>query len=68
VSQSLGTVVFASPYCLIDYSSGAAVATRDLLQLLASHGWNVRVFCGGTLDFERGESLRQIAQRPGDCV
>jgi glycosyltransferase involved in cell wall biosynthesis len=35
------------------------------LELLASHGWDVRVFCGPTLDFERRESLAQLLSDQG---
>ena len=58
-------MLFASYHCYLDPSSGAAIATRDLLELLASHGWGVRVFCGPTLDFERRESLAQLLSDQG---
>jgi glycosyltransferase involved in cell wall biosynthesis len=45
-------------YC--DPSSGAALSSRDLLEMLARFGWSCRVFCGPLLDFERAESLPQI--------
>ena len=58
-------LLFASCHCYLDPSSGAAIAARDLLELLASHGWSVRVFCGPALDFERGESLAQLLSDQG---
>lgn len=53
-------LLFVSPHSYIDPSSGAAIATRDLLESLASQQWDTRVLCGHTLDFERDESLYQL--------
>jgi len=58
-------LLFGSYHGYLDPSSGAATATRDLLELLASHGWNTRVLCGPALDFERGESLAQLLSDQG---
>jgi len=44
-------VAFASPYCLIDYSSGATIATGDCLELLASSGFRCHAYCPARLDF-----------------
>ena len=52
-------LLFASYHCYTDPSSGAAIATGDLLELLAEQGWNTRVLCGPTLDFDRPGSLLQ---------
>jgi glycosyltransferase involved in cell wall biosynthesis len=52
-------LLFSSYHCCLDPSSGAAIATRDLLELLARHGWGVRVFCGPVLDVERREPFAQ---------
>lgn len=52
-------LLFASYHCYDDPSSGAALATRDLLELLVRRGWKVRVLCGPQLDFDRPESPRQ---------
>ena len=63
---SYGTrLLFASYHCYADPSSGAAIATRDLLELLAPRAWDARVFCGPALDFERGESFRQLLSDQG---
>ena len=43
-------ILFASPHCLVDFASGAAVTTRDALQLLARHGFECRAFCASKLD------------------
>jgi glycosyltransferase involved in cell wall biosynthesis len=53
-------LLFCSYHCCLDPSSGAALATRDLLELLAGHGWECQVLCGPQLDFEAGESLPQL--------
>jgi len=53
-------LLFASYHGYTDPSSGAAIATRDLLELVAARGWDARVFCGPALDFESPESLRQL--------
>ncbi len=33
-------LLFASIHSYLDPSSGAALCTRELLELLASHGWD----------------------------
>ena len=53
-------LLFASYHGYVDPSSGAAIATRDLLELLVARAWDARVLCGPALDFERGASLRQL--------
>jgi glycosyltransferase involved in cell wall biosynthesis len=53
-------LLFSSYHCYFDPSSGAALATRDLLELLADRGWECRVYCGPHLDFEEPESLEQL--------
>jgi glycosyltransferase involved in cell wall biosynthesis len=58
-------LLLASYHCYVDPSSGAAIATRDLLHLLVKRGWDVRVFCGPALDFEQGESLPQLLSDQG---
>lgn len=53
-------LLFCSLHCLLDPSSGAAIATRDLLQALAGWGWDCRALCGPQLDYEQPESLPQV--------
>jgi glycosyltransferase involved in cell wall biosynthesis len=43
-------IAFASPYCLIDSHSGAAIATTQALQLLHTLGFQCRAFCGARMD------------------
>src|SRR5437868_3341226 len=53
-------LLFCSYHCYWDQSSGAALCTRELLELLAERGWSCRVFCGPHLDFEEAPSLAQL--------
>ena len=53
-------MLFCSYHGYADPSSGAAVATRDLLEGLADRGWSVGVLCGPHLDFQQAESLPQL--------
>jgi hypothetical protein len=51
-------IAFVSPHCLVDFTNGAATATRDGLKLLATQGFQCSAFCGTRLD-EAGEGLIQ---------
>jgi glycosyltransferase involved in cell wall biosynthesis len=56
-------VAFRSSYCLIDFTSGAAVATMRLLRVLLDRGFQCRAFCGPWLD--QGDAFapeRSLAQ------
>jgi hypothetical protein len=53
-----GKIAFVSPHCLVDFSSGAATATRDALKLLATQGFQCMAYCGTRLD-QPGEGLIQ---------
>jgi glycosyltransferase involved in cell wall biosynthesis len=53
-------LLFCSYHCYWDPSSGAALCTRELLELLAQRGWSCRVFSGPRLDFEQSLSLTQL--------
>lgn len=53
-------MLFCSYHSVFDPSSGAALATRDLLELLAGRGWCCEAFCGPLLDFEQPEPLEQL--------
>ncbi|QEH32073.1 GDP-mannose-dependent alpha-(1-2)-phosphatidylinositol mannosyltransferase [Aquisphaera giovannonii] len=46
-------LLFSSIHCLLDPSSGAAIATRELLELLASRGAECRALTAGVLDYEK---------------
>src|SRR5438876_2028073 len=60
-------LLFSSYHCYWDPSSGAALCTRELLELLAERGWPCRVFCGPHLDFEEGGSLAQLLDTHQVC-
>jgi glycosyltransferase involved in cell wall biosynthesis len=47
-------LLFCSYHAYLDPSSGAAVSTRHLLEMLAARGWSCGVLCGPQTDFERG--------------
>jgi glycosyltransferase involved in cell wall biosynthesis len=46
-------LLFASVHSYLDTSSGAAIATRDLLELMAARGWECRALTTGLLDYEQ---------------
>ena len=58
-------LLFCSYHCYFDPSSGAALATRDLVELLASRGWPCEVFCGPQQDFEAQKPLAQLLDAHG---
>jgi hypothetical protein len=53
-------LLFCSNHSYFDPSSGAALATRDLLELLRRRGWDCRAFCGPLTDFEQPEPIEQL--------
>jgi len=53
-------LLFASIHSYLDPSSGAALATRELLKLLAWRGMDCRVLSAGDLDHEREMSLDDV--------
>ncbi len=59
MSANLGTIVFASPFCLIDYSSGAAIASYQSLELLARSGFRCLSYCAARMDFNEEVCLRE---------
>jgi hypothetical protein len=53
-------LLFSSYHCYQDLSSGAALCTRELLELLTQRGWCCRVLCGPHLDFEQNRNPAQL--------
>ena len=53
-------VLFASTHGYLDPSSGAALATRDLLELLAGRGHDCRALATGVLDYEGETRLDEV--------
>ena len=52
--------LYSSIHCYLDPSSGAALCTRELLELLAGWGMDCRVLTTGILDPERETSLDEV--------
>lgn len=63
--MSLNRLLFASIHGYLDPSSGAATATRDLLELLAARGVDCRVLTTGVLDDHHEADLGPILDRLG---
>jgi len=53
-------VLFASIHSYLDPSSGAALATRELLELLAARGWDCRALTCGILDYQQETPLEDV--------
>ncbi len=53
-------LLFCSYHSYLDPASGAALSTRDLLALLAAHGWDCAVLSGPELDAPPGTSLADV--------
>jgi glycosyltransferase involved in cell wall biosynthesis len=49
-AKPVRTIAFASPHCLIDFTSGAAIATLQALRFLSGLGFKCQAFCGSQLD------------------
>ena len=58
-------IAFVSPHCLVDFTNGAATATRDGLKLLAAQGFECLAFCGTRLDEARRTDPRTILPARG---
>jgi glycosyltransferase involved in cell wall biosynthesis len=61
----LPRLLFASYHAYLDHSGGAALATRDLFEELAGHGWDCRVVCGPRLDYADGRTPQRVLQELG---
>src|ERR1700688_4574384 len=53
-------LLFASIHSYLDPSSGAALATRELLELLAARGWDCRALACGILDYQNETPLEDV--------
>jgi glycosyltransferase involved in cell wall biosynthesis len=58
--RTRGHLLFCSYHCYLDHASGAAVATRDLLELLQGRGWACAVLSGPRFDAGPRASLEQV--------
>jgi hypothetical protein len=68
-------LLFASIHSYLDPSSGAALATRELLELLAGRGWDCRALTCAVLDYQNEtpienvlSSIERPAQRSGAAL
>src|SRR5437667_8601043 len=52
-------ILFASPHCVLDFSSGAAIATLDMLEMLAGIGYRCQAFGASKLDLPDETSFEQ---------
>jgi glycosyltransferase involved in cell wall biosynthesis len=55
-------LLFASTHCYLDPSSGAALATRELLELLSTRGWDCRALACGVLDYQENTPLENMLE------
>ncbi len=58
-------LLFASTHSYLDPSSGAALATRELLELLAGRGWDCRALTCGVLDYQNETPLEDVLAAVG---
>lgn len=63
--MKLKRLLFASVHGYLDPSSGAALATRDVLELLAGRGVDCRALTAGLLDFERETTADEVLETLG---
>ena len=63
--MGLKRLLFASCHGYLDPSSGAMLATRDILELLAARGVDCRVLSTGVFDFERETPLESVLDSLG---
>jgi hypothetical protein len=65
LNHPLRKIAFVSPHCLVDFTSGAATATRDALKLLAVEGFSCEVFCGTRMDEPHEGLIQETLARQG---
>src|SRR5262245_28687790 len=53
-------LLFASIHSYLDPSSGAAMASREVSELLTARGWDCRALCCGVLDYQRETPLDEV--------
>ena len=63
--MTLARLLFASVHGYVDHASGAALATRDILSLLAARGVDCRVLSTGVLDYEHETPLASVLESLG---
>ena len=58
-------VLFASTHCLLDFASGAAVATALTLETLAGQGFQCHAYCASHFDAPQETPLEQVLAGAG---
>lgn len=58
-------ILWANPFCLIDTSSGASLAVREMLHQLASRGWKVEIL-GATIFDNSASAPKEILKQKED--
>ncbi len=53
-------LLFASVHSYLDPSSGAAMASREVLELLTARDWDCRALTCGVLDYQRETTLDEV--------
>ncbi len=53
-------LLFASIHCYLDPASGAAICSREVLEMLAARGWDCRALTCGILDYQGETSVEQL--------
>ncbi len=53
-------LLFASIHGYLDPSGGAAICTREMLELLAARGWDCRSLTCGVLDYQRETTVDEL--------
>jgi glycosyltransferase involved in cell wall biosynthesis len=69
-ARAIHKIAFVSPHCVLDFTSGAAIASIQSLQLLDRLGFQCRAFCGSRLDVPKitvAEMLAQQNSQDGQC-
>ncbi|AGA28661.1 glycosyltransferase family 4 protein [Singulisphaera acidiphila] len=56
-------ILFASCHGYVDPSSGAAISTRELMELFAARGIDARVLSTGVLDYNKEKPLKDVLDR-----
>ena len=56
-------ILFASPYCLLDTTNGAALATRELLEQLIRRGFSCEAVTASVFDTTRQILLYEVITR-----
>jgi len=56
-------LLFASIHSYLDPSSGAAMASREVLELLTARGWDCRALTCGVLDYQRETPLDDVMSK-----